>query len=73
MTIMNYATFAGAGHRDVELQRHRRGPELDRLPPTGRLGRAQLTAHRSDRVRQARELIVSVTHAKTPVLLASSR
>ena len=64
---------AGAGHRDLELQLHRPGPELNRLPLAGRLCRAQLTAHRSDRVRQARELTVSVTHAKHPLHLASSR
>ena len=56
---------AGAGHRDLELQLHRPGPELDRLPLTGRLRRAQLTAHRRDRVRQARQLALSVTHANT--------
>jgi hypothetical protein len=69
---------SGVGNRDLQLQLHRPGParpgpELNRLPQARRLHRAQVTAHCRDRVRQARELTISVTHAKHPLHLASSR
>jgi hypothetical protein len=63
----------GAGHRDLQVQLHRPGPELNRLPQASRLCHAQVTAHRGDRVRQARELTVFLTHAKHPLHPASSR
>ena len=58
---------AGARHRNLELQLHWPGPELNRLSLTCRLRQAQLTTHRRDRVRQTRQLAVSVTHATTPI------
>jgi len=58
---------ASAGDRDLELQLHWAGLELNRLPLTGRLRQAQLTAHRNNCVRQARQLAISIRHANTPL------